>query len=158
MNTERQMQAIFLVGRCLAGGMYLWSGTNNLLNLDATAAFAGSKGLPLPQLGVALASLLLVAGGISLITGIHPRLGVAAIALFLVSVTPVMHNWWALDGMDRAIQLFSFEDNVGLFGSALVFVAIPTPWQLSLEPQFDAILGSLRTIHLRRRIPEVARG
>ncbi len=157
MNTERRNQAIFLVGRCLVGGMYLWSGTNNLMSLQATAAFASSKGLPFPEVGVTFASLLLVAGGLSLLTGIHPRVGVAAIALFLVSVTPVMHNWWALTGMDRAIQLFSFEDNVALFGSALVFVAIPTPWQFGLQRRFDAIMGSLLALRLRRHGPQLAR-
>ncbi len=157
MNATKQNQMIFLIGRCLVGGMYLWSGTNNLINLDATTAFAGSKGLPFPEIGVAAASLLLVAGGLSLLTGIHPRLGVGAITIFLVSVTPVMHNWWALDGMDRALQLFNFADNVGLFGSALIFVAVPQPWALSLQNEFDSLVSWIVSLVLRRRV-QVARG
>ncbi len=155
---SRTMQLVFLFGRCLVGGMYLWSGTNNLFNLSATAAFAASKGLPMPQVGVALASLLLVGGGMTLLTGIHPRLGVAAIALFLISVTPIMHNWWALEGMDRVAQLFNFADNVGLFGSALMFVAVPRPWAFSLQDEFDGLLSSLWALVLRRRVQRMAHG
>ncbi len=157
MNT-RTMQAVFLIGRCLVGGMYLWSGTNNLLNLNATAAFAGSKGVPMPQIGVTLASLLLIAGGISLLTGIHPRLGIVAIGLFLISVTPVMHNWWTLGGIDRATQLFNFADNVGLFGSALMLVALPRPWAFSLQNEFDTVIASVWTLVLKRREQQMARG
>jgi uncharacterized membrane protein YphA (DoxX/SURF4 family) len=123
----------FIAGRCIAGGMYLGAGIMNLLDLPAKAGYAASKGVSNPTLWVVLASLLLVVGGASILTGIRPRLGVAAIAVFLIPVTLVMHNFWALSGMQADIEQHAFMGNVGLLGSALVFLVIPQPWGASLN-------------------------
>jgi uncharacterized membrane protein YphA (DoxX/SURF4 family) len=124
---------VVLIGRLLLGGMYLWSGIANLIELDGKTGYAASKGLPAPAVFVTLANLLLLAGGISIAMGLRPRLGVAAIALFLIPVTLIMHNFWALDGMQRIIDLHSFQGNLGLLGGALMLLAIPRPWPLSLD-------------------------
>src|SRR5262245_6502333 len=124
---------IFVAGRFLIGGMYLMAGIANLMELDARAGYAASKGLPNPTFWVTIASLLLVFGGASFITGIRPYLGVAAIAPFLVPVTLIMHNFWALQGMEAMIEMRAFMGNLGLLGSALLFVAIPQPWAVSLD-------------------------
>src|SRR6478609_5574512 len=99
MTTFGQLsKIIFVAGRFIIGGLYLMAGINNLLNLDARAAYTAMKGVSNPTFWVTIASLLLVFGGASLITGIRPSLGVAAVVLFLVPVTLIMHNFWALDG------------------------------------------------------------
>src|SRR5690242_15049816 len=126
-------QIAFLLGRLLVGGMYLSAGINNLMSLGATAGYAASKGVPDPALLVTLASALLVIGGISLLTGFQPRLGVAAVLLFLVPVTLVMHNFWALQGLQAELEQHSFLGNVALAGSALMFLLIPRPWATSLD-------------------------
>ena len=122
-----------LIGRLLLGGMYLGSGITNLIELEGKAGYAASKGLPAATVLVPLASLLLLVGGISIATGLRPRLGIAAIALFLIPVTLIMHNFWALDGMQRMSELHSFQSNLGLLGGALMLLAIPQPWPLSLD-------------------------
>jgi putative oxidoreductase len=109
----------FLIGRLIVGGTYLYSGITNVIELGGKAGYAASKGLPVSAVFVTLASLLLVAGGISIVTGLRPRLGVAAIALFLILVTLIMHNFWALDGMQQVIELHSFQGNFGLRGADL---------------------------------------
>jgi uncharacterized membrane protein YphA (DoxX/SURF4 family) len=98
---------------------------------------------------VALASLLLVAGGISIVSGLRPRLGVAAIALFLIPVTLIMHNFWALDGMQRILELHSFQGNLGLLGGALMLLAIPRPWPFSLDTWIAALRTAGRRQHVR---------
>jgi uncharacterized membrane protein YphA (DoxX/SURF4 family) len=108
MNAKQRDQIVFLIGRLVVGGMYLWSGITNLVELDGKVGYAASKGLPAPALFVTLASLLLIAGGISIVTGVRPRLGVAAIAVFLIPVTLIMHNFWALTGMQQVIEFHSF--------------------------------------------------
>lgn len=126
-------QIAFLLGRLLVGGMYLGAGINNLVHLGATAGYAASKGVPAPALLVTLASALLVIGGTSLLTGFQPRLGVAAVLLFLVPVTLMMHNFWALQGFQAELEQHSFLGNVALGGSALMFLLIPRPWATSLD-------------------------
>ena len=139
-------QIAFLLGRLLVGGMYLSAGINNLVNLGATAGYAASKGVPDPALLVTLASALLVIGGISLLTGFQPRVGVAAVLLFLVPVTLVMHNFWALQGFQADLEMHSFLGNVALAGSALMFLLIPQPWAASVDRWF----ATQRTLVLGR--------
>ena len=116
----------------------------NLLDLPAKAGYAASKGVTNPTFWVILASLLLMLGGASILTGIRPRLGVAAIALFLVPVTLIMHNFWALSGLQADIEQHAFMGNVGLLGSALVFLVIPQPWTVSLDTWVLSRIAMLR--------------
>jgi putative oxidoreductase len=136
MNARQHVA--FLIGRVMLGGMYLYSGIINVIELGGKAGYAASKGLPAPAVFVTLASLLLVVGGISIVGGLRPRLGVAAIVLFLIPVTLIMHNFWALDGVQRMSELHAFQGNLGLIGAALMFLAIPRPWPMSLDNWLDS--------------------
>ena len=146
MDANRRNQFALLIGRLMVGGMYLYSGITNLIGLGGTSGYAASKGVPEAQVLVTLASLLLVVGGVSLISGIQPRLGVGAVALFLVPVTIMMHNFWALDGIKRIAELHAFMGNLALLGSALMFLAIPRPWPLSLDNGVDLVDVVLRRL------------
>jgi hypothetical protein len=55
------------------------------------------------------------------------------VALFLIPVTVITHNFWALEGMQRISEFHSFLGNLALLGSALMFLAVPRPWPLSLD-------------------------
>ena len=60
-------------------------------------------------------------------------IGVAAVALFMLGVSPMMHNFWAVnDPMQRMHEMINFTKNMALLGSALMFLAIPQPWAFSL--------------------------
>jgi uncharacterized membrane protein YphA (DoxX/SURF4 family) len=133
MATIQRHQILFLVGRVLVGGMYVGAGIANLLDLDGKAGYTASKDLAHPQLWVIVASVLLLVAGVSLITGLRPTIGVGALVLFLVPVTLIMHNFWAETGLNQINDLHAFMGNVGLLGSAVMFLAIPQPWSLSLH-------------------------
>ena len=150
MTASRGKQFAFLIGRLLAGGIYLSAGVGNLTQLDNTAGYVASKGLPNPDMWVTLASLLLIVGGFSIITGIWPRLGVGALVLFLVPVTLIMHNFWAVDGMQRINEMRSFLGNLALLGSAVMFLAIPRPWSLSLDALLSSLIGAVRQRQMSR--------
>ena len=64
METNRPNQFALLIGRLMVGGMYLYSGITNLIELGGKAGYAASKGLPDAQLWVTLASLLLVVASV----------------------------------------------------------------------------------------------
>ncbi len=141
MSAGHQTKIAFLIGRLLVGGMYLGAGMANLAELDGKVGYAASKGLVQPQLFVPLASLLLVLAGISIVTGLLPRLGASAVVLFLTPVTLIMHNFWAFEGMQRMSEMHSFMGNLGLIGSALMFLAIPRPWPMTLATLFATHAG-----------------
>jgi putative oxidoreductase len=126
-------QIAFLLGRLMVGGVYLGAGINNLTHLNATAGYAASKGVPDPAALVTAASALLLIAGLSILTGFLPRAGMAAVLLFLIPVSLVMHNFWALQGMQAELEQHSFLANVALGGGALMFLAIPQPWAVSVD-------------------------
>ncbi|HMF44779.1 MAG TPA: DoxX family membrane protein, partial [Polyangia bacterium] len=98
------------------------------------AGYAAMHGVPTPTLAVLVAGVLLLIGGLSLLLGVFPRIGVAALVLFLVPVTLIMHAFWAdRDPMLRMNDIVNFTKNLGLLGSILMFLAIPRPWPYSLE-------------------------
>jgi putative oxidoreductase len=98
------------------------------------AGFAAGKGVPYPEAAIAGTGALLVVGGISVILGAWPRIGAALIMLFLVGVTPVMHDFWnAADMASRMNDFGHFAKNVALFGGACFVMALPVPWPASLH-------------------------
>ena len=77
--------------------------------------------------------LLLAIAGVTLILGVFPRLGVAALVLFLVPVSFFMHAFWSdTNPAARMADMVNFTKNMALLGSSLMFLAIPEPWPYSL--------------------------
>lgn len=84
-------------------------------------AFAAQQGVPLPAVLVPLAGLISLAGGLSVILGYRARLGAWLLVLFLVPVTIILHNFWAVtDPMMAQVQLGFFMANVSRIGGALL--------------------------------------
>jgi uncharacterized membrane protein YphA (DoxX/SURF4 family) len=127
------VEALFLIGRIVVGGFYLFNALNHFSRTDMMAGYAGSKGVPAPRAMVQLTGLMLLVGGLSLLLGVYPRLGVALVVIFLVVVAFWMHNFWAVqDPMQKMGEMVNFTKNLALAGSALMFLAIPEPWPLSV--------------------------
>ena len=128
------MAQAFLVGRILVGCYYLQGAYHHFANMAQLSRAAAAHGVPAPEVSVIVAGLLLLIAGVSFLLGVFPRLGVAAIVLFLVPVTLIMHAFWAdIDPMQRQANIVNFSKNVGLLGSSLMFLAVPRPWPYSLE-------------------------
>lgn len=126
------MKAPFLIGRLLFGGFFLYNGINHFKNRGQMGQYAASKGVPLANAAVAASGALLVFGGASIITGILPKLGTAAIAGFLGGVSPVMHDFWKESAEQRTNQMVHFSKNVALLGADLMLMSVPEPWSMSL--------------------------
>jgi uncharacterized membrane protein YphA (DoxX/SURF4 family) len=124
-----------LVGRVAFAAVLAFLAIGNLQDVDETIAYAESKGAPLARLTVPLSSLALLAGAAAIALGAFPLLGALAIGAFLLGVTPVMHDFWTQEGMDRQNEQIHFLKNVGLGGGAAVFAALATlswPYALGL--------------------------
>jgi uncharacterized membrane protein YphA (DoxX/SURF4 family) len=117
-------QVGFLAGRVLFALVVGYLALGNLLDLESSVGYAKSKGAPLASITVPLGSLGLVAGALTVLLGIYPALGSLAIIAFLTPITVVMHDFWTMDGQERQNEQIHFLKNVGLLGSALVFLAL----------------------------------
>lgn len=123
----------FFVGKLIVGFFYLYNGVNHFANLKDVAGYAASKGVPLPEAAVAGSGFLLLLAGILILSGIYTDIAVAALVLFFIPVTIMMHNFWAVSDEMKMIELVNFSKNIALMGSALLFLMIPKPWPLGMK-------------------------
>ena len=127
------MTIAFLIGRIIVGIFYAYSGFRHFANLNMMAGYAGSKGVPAPKLAVAGSGALIIVGGLSILLGCYPLIGVICVVLFLVPTSFLMHNFWTvLDPMHKMSEMVNFTKNMALVGCALMFLAIPEPWAYSI--------------------------
>ncbi|RDI71838.1 DoxX family protein [Halopelagius longus] len=109
------------LGRLLFASGLATLALRNLTNLEGRIAYADAKGVPEADKLVPAASGLLFGGSIGIGLWKFPRLASASVATFLAGVTPVMHDFWAVDEESRGEELTSFLQNMTLLGAAIAF-------------------------------------
>lgn len=57
------MDDLFLLGRMIFGGFFLYNGANHFLSNTMFVQYTAAKGVPMPDIAVAVAGLLIVVGG-----------------------------------------------------------------------------------------------
>jgi putative oxidoreductase len=134
------MKAAFLIGRLVFGGFFLYNGINHLKQRKQLGQYAESKNVPMAEATVAATGVVLIAGGASILLGVKPKLGTAAVAGFLAGVSPVMHNFWNMeDPQQRMNEMINFSKNMALLGSALALMGVEEPWPASVPIGQDEI-------------------
>lgn len=127
------MKIIFLIARIVLGSYYLFSASGHFFQMKMMAGYAASKGVPAPEAAVIVTGILLLIGGITILTGYQPTIGIIALVIFFLPVTFMMHNFWVVDDqMMRMTEMISFLKNIALLASAVMFLVIPRPWPLRL--------------------------
>ncbi len=127
------MDILFLVGRIIFGGYFIFNGMNHFRNLDMLSGYAQSKGTPAPSLAVIVSGVIILLGGLSILLGAYPIVGIVLIIAFLLPVSFVMHNFWAVEDQQMQMaDMINFTKNMALVGATLMFLAIPRPWPLSV--------------------------
>ncbi len=128
------MQYLFLAGRVLYGGFFLVAGIDHLRRVERMTPYTEAKGVPAPRLAVLVSGLVLILGGLSMLLGAYPTVGVGLLTVFLVPVSLVMHRYWAAtDPMARQTDLTHFKKNIALLGAGWMLLAIPQPWMFSVK-------------------------
>jgi putative oxidoreductase len=128
------MRALFVVGRVLFGGFFVYSGINHFQHAGAMAQYAGAKGVPAAGEAVKATGALLIASGLSVMAGVKPRHGLAGLIAFLIPTTLKMHRFWEeTDGQTQRAESVNFMKNVALMGAALTMMQIDEPWPASVD-------------------------
>ena len=125
---------LFLAGRLLLGGYFLHAGWSHFRNRKMMASYAGMKGVPFPMAAIFGTGVLLALGGASVLTGLYPYIGLGMLAVFLVGVTPKMHDYWnQKDPMARMGDRVNFLKNTALLGAVLALSMLGATWPLALR-------------------------
>ena len=128
------MRALFVLGRAIFGGYFIWNGLNHFLNRESMSQYAAAKGVDAAQTAVPVSGAMILAGGASVLAGIKPRQGLLLIIGFLLPVSLQMHRFWELeDPAQRMSEMVNFTKNLALVGAALALVEIEEPWPISVD-------------------------
>ena len=90
------MNIVFLVGRIIFGGYWLMASFNHFKNLNYMSEYAKAKGTPSPKLAVAGTGVILLVGGLSMLLGVYPVIGIILLIIFLLGVSFQMRNCWTV--------------------------------------------------------------
>lgn len=127
------MEFAFLIGRIIIGLYWIYGAIAHFTQAKSMIPYAKMKGVPFAEIAVPGTGALLLIAGLSILTGIYPVIAVAALILFLVPVTVMMHNFWTVeDQMMKMNDMVMFTKNMALLGYTLVLLVIPQPWPFSL--------------------------
>lgn len=125
------MPYVVLLGRVLFSAIFVMAGPSHFT--ANTIAYAAGKGVPLAGLAVPLSGIIAMAGGLSIALGYRAKLGGWLIALFLVPVTVMIHDFWAMADPNMAqMNQVMFMKNLSMLGGALL-IAHFGPGPLSLD-------------------------
>lgn len=129
---------IVLLGRICFAIVFLLGTTGHFTGQDV--AYAVQAGVPLAKIAVPVSGVIAVVGGLSILLGYKAKWGAWLIVLFLIPVTLMMHNFWAVTGPMRAMQLTNFYKNLSILGGAFLITQFGAgPWSL------DALSASKRS-------------
>jgi putative oxidoreductase len=112
-----------LLARLLLAALFLPAGISKIGGFAGTAGYIGSVGLPLPEVGAALAIAVEVLGGIALIIGFGTRWAALALAVFTLVASVFFHAYWAMPAEQQMMQQLMFMKNIGVVGGLLALAA-----------------------------------
>jgi putative oxidoreductase len=121
---------IVFLGRLLFTLIFAVAGLHHFTS--GAIAYAASKGLPMASILVPFSGVLAVVGGLAILLGFRAKIGAWLIVLFLLVITPKMHNFWAVSNpMLHEIQYAMFMKNLSMMGGALLITQFGSgPWSL----------------------------
>lgn len=126
------MKIPFLIGRLVFGGFFLYNGVNHLRKREQMKPYVASKNVPMPDAAVTVSGIALILGGASILLGVKPKMGAAAVAAFLASITPIMHDYWNAPSEQQLSETINFTKNMALLGGAMAFMGMEEPWPVSI--------------------------
>jgi putative oxidoreductase len=106
-----------LIARILLVAIFLWSGVNKILHPAETQAYMAAFGMPLTGFFLPAAIALELLGSVSVLLGIYPRLGAAALAFFTLITGLIFHRNFA-----DPLEQIMFMKNLSMVGGLLLVV------------------------------------
>lgn len=120
---EKFQNPLALAARILMAVLFLVAGFGKIGGFAGTAGYIASKGLPLPEVGAAIAIVVEFGGALALIAGFQTRLVALVMAVFTVITGLVFHNFWAMPAEQVMVNQIMFMKNLSIAGGLLMMSA-----------------------------------
>lgn len=132
-----------LLGRILIAALFVPAGLAKIAGFAGTTGYIASVGLPLPQVGAAIAIAVEVGLGLMVLVGWRSRLAALGMAVFTVAAGVLFHNFWAAAADQMQMQQISFLKNLSIAGGLLFIAAFgPGAWSLDARASASASAGT----------------
>jgi putative oxidoreductase len=109
-----------LAGRILIAVIFLISGFFKVGGYAQLVGYATALHLPMPGVAIAAAAAVELACGLAILAGFKTRFVAWLLFLYLIPVTYVFHNFWAVQGQEQQTQMVNFLKNIAIMGGLLV--------------------------------------
>jgi putative oxidoreductase len=114
-----EMKVSVLLGRVLYSLIFVMASLGHFS--QGTITYAAAHGVPLATVAVPASGVLALLGGLSVALGYKAKWGAGLLALFLIPVTLMLHNFWAMqDPATAQMHQVMFLKNVSMLGGALL--------------------------------------
>jgi len=91
-----------------------------------------AKGIPLPEVLLVVTIVLVVGGGLMILTGWYVRWAAAALFTWMIPVTLLYHDFWAAEPVQVFNQTTHFMKNIAIMGGLLILATFG-PGSMSVD-------------------------
>jgi putative oxidoreductase len=131
---------LIVAGRVLLALMFVLAGVSKLTNLDGTAGYIASGGLPMPAVLAVVVGLFELIAGLALAVGYHARWAALALGVFTLLASVLFHQFWAVPAAQQMVQQLMFMKNMAVAGGMFIVAAFGAG-PFSLDNRDTAISG-----------------
>ena len=135
------MDAVLVIGRVLFALIFVASGINHITKAEHMTSYAQFKKVPAAKASVLLSGVLFLLAAASLILGVYADLGALVLAVLLVVMAVMFHDFWKqTDPQQKQMEQIAFFKNISMAGGALVMFAA-----LAASDEGARIIGPMLT-------------
>jgi len=135
------MDAVLVIGRVLFALIFVASGINHITKAEHMTGYAQFKKVPAAKASVILSGVLFLLAAASLILGVYADLGALVLAVLLVIMAVMFHNFWTqTDPQQKQMEQIAFFKNISMAGGALVMFAA-----LAAQSEGARVVGPMMT-------------
>lgn len=137
------MPALYVIGRMLFAALFLVSGINKFLDLQAAAQIIATHftvpgqltdytsqietftGMPIAQVIAILGGVIEILGAVAIAMNLGARVFAVLLAVLLAVTIVYFNDFWNADATDRMASLFEALKNLALIGALLMIAGRP---------------------------------
>lgn len=126
------MAWLWLVGRAVLGIYFIMGGVKHFTQYQGIKQYSLYKRVPAAGLSVIVTGLILLGGGVSILTGFWIEIGLLLLALFLILAAFIVHNYWTVEDPNTKMgEMNQFLKNIAIAAACLMLLAI-NDWSWTL--------------------------
>lgn len=114
---------VLLVARLLFAAVFIYNGYNNLTN-PKMVDYSAKHGLPAPAILTRVGGAAILLAGVGIVLGAFKVLSAVVLVLFLLTASPIFHDYWDRPESERVNQFNHFMKNLAQAGGGLALLVL----------------------------------